>query len=305
MELNQIIYPALILAVIGGAFGALLSFASKVFEVKVDERVVKVRQALPGANCGACGYPGCDGLAAAIASGKAPVNSCSIGGKVVADNIANLLGVNAADVVRQTACVLCQGTCEKAKNKYVYEGLQDCRLISDFQRGSKACGAGCVGGGSCVSVCEYDAIHIKDGIAVVDKEKCVSCKKCISICPKSIISLVPYDSKTVVKCSSKDLGKEVRVNCSIGCISCGLCEKNCPKDAIHVSENLASIDYDKCINCGICVSKCPTGAIYCEYPEKVEKIKERAKALAEKKKQEKLAELKAKEAELVNNKNSD
>ncbi len=288
MEINQIIYPALILAVIGAAFGVLLSIASSVFAVEVDERVVKVRQALPGANCGACGYPGCDGLAQAIADGKAPVEACVIGGSEVAKEIASLLGTNALDVERIVANVQCQGSCGKAKDKYSYEGLQDCRLISDFQKGSKSCTYGCVGGGTCVSVCEYDAIHVVDGVAVVDKEKCVACKKCTAICPKGIISMVPYKAKTVVECFSKDSGKVVRTNCSIGCIACGLCEKNCPKDAIHVTDNLAKIDYDKCINCGICVSKCPTGAIYCEYPEKVEKIKQRQKEMAEKKKLEKL-----------------
>ncbi len=288
MEINQIIYPVLILAAIGAAFGVLLSIASSAFAVEVDERVVKVRQALPGANCGACGYPGCDGLAQAIADGKAPVEACVIGGSEVAKEIAALLGTNALDVERIVANVQCQGTCDKAKDKYNYEGLQDCRLISDFQKGSKSCTYGCVGGGTCVSVCEYDAIHVVDGVAVVDKKKCVACKKCVAICPKGIISMVPYKAQTVVECFSKDPGKIVRANCSVGCIACGICEKNCPKDAIHVKDNLAQIDYDKCINCGICVSKCPTGAIYCEYPEKVEKIKQRQKEMAEKKKLEKI-----------------
>lgn len=298
---NSIILPIVILAVIGAIFGVVLSIASKVFAVEVDEKVLAVRDALPGANCGACGFPGCDGLADAIANGEAPVNACAIGGKPVADNIADILGVNSADVERQVAHVLCAGTCEKAKNKYDYHGLIDCRLISDYQKGSKSCNYGCLGGGTCVSVCEFDAIHIVDGIAVVDKEKCVSCKKCIEICPKNLIELVPYNSKTVVNCSSKDTGKVVKTNCEVGCIGCKLCEKNCPKDAIHVEKGLAKIDYTKCINCGICVSKCPTGAIFCEYPERVEKMKQKQKELAEKKKQEALKKAQeakaAKEAE--------
>lgn len=298
--MNEIILPIICLGITGAIFGILLSIASKVFAVEQDARVVAVRNALPGANCGACGFPGCDGLADAIANGKAPVTGCVIGGKDTADAVADVMGVNAGDIDRMVANVLCQGTCGVAKDKYRYEGLADCRLISDFQKGSKACNYGCVGGGSCVSVCEFDAIHIVDGIAKVDKENCVACKKCVEICPKNLIDLIPYKAKTVVECHSNDIGKDVRVKCGIGCISCGLCEKNCPKDAIHVNNNLASIDYERCINCGICVSYCPTGAIFCEYPERVEKIKEKRKADQEKKKQEALEKKKqAEEAALT------
>ena len=300
---NSIILPIIILAVMGALFGIVLSIASKVFAVEVDEKVLAVRDVLPGANCGACGFPGCDGLAEAIAKGEAPVNACAIGGKAVADNVADVMGVNAADVERKVAHVMCNGTCEKAKDKYDYNDLVDCRLMSDFQKGSKACEYGCLGGGTCVSVCEFDAIHIVDGVAVVDKEKCVACKKCITICPKNLIDLVPYKAKTVVDCSSKDTGKVVRANCEVGCIGCGICEKNCPKDAIHVENNVATIDYSKCINCGICVSKCPTGAIFCEYPERVEKMKEKQKEQAEKKKQEAIAKAKAAKEAAANKEN--
>lgn len=288
MEMNNLLAPIAILAIMGGAFGVLLSIASKVFAVEVDEKVLAVRDALPGANCGACGFPGCDGLAQAIADGNAPANGCVIGGKETAEKVASIMGVDAGSVEKNVANVLCQGTCNNAKEKYHYEGLVDCRLISDFQKGSKACAYGCVGGGTCVGVCEFDAIHIVDGIAKVDKEKCVACKKCIDICPKNIIDLVPYKAKTVVDCYSNDAGKVVKASCSVGCIGCGICEKNCPQDAIHVNDNLAKIDYEKCVNCGICVAKCPTGAIFCEYPEKVEKVKEGLKKAQEKKRQEAL-----------------
>ncbi|SHG98801.1 electron transport complex, RnfABCDGE type, B subunit [Anaerosphaera aminiphila DSM 21120] len=301
MNIDAIILPVGILAVIGAIFGVVLSIASRVFAVETDEKVEAIRNALPGANCGACGFPGCDGLAQAIADGKATVSGCSIGGKEVADDIAEIMGVNAGDIEKEVACVLCQGSCGKAKEKYNYNGFVDCRLISDFQKGSKSCNYGCVGGGTCVSVCEFDAIHIVDGIAVVDKEKCVACKKCVDICPKHLIEMVPYKSKTVVKCFSNDIGKVVRANCSVGCISCNICEKSCPKDAIHVENNIAKIDYDKCINCGICVAKCPTGAIFSEYPERVEKIKEKQKLDAEKKKQELLKQKAEKDLEATKN----
>ena len=296
MDLKSILYPILFLGITGSFFGVILSVASKIFYIKQDPKVIAVRNALPGANCGACGFPGCDGMASAICSGKAPVNGCVIGGNDTAEKIAELMGVNAGNVERNVACVLCQGACGKAKNKYDYHDLVDCRLISDFQKGQKACTFGCCGGGTCVSVCEFDAIHMVNGVAQVDKEKCVACMKCINICPKGIIKLVPYKSKTVVKCMSNDVGKIVRANCNIGCISCKMCEKNCPKDAIHVEDNLARIDYEKCINCCKCVSVCPTGAIFCEYPDRVAKMKEREKERKQKEMEaKKLAAQKAKE----------
>ncbi|MDO5037603.1 MAG: RnfABCDGE type electron transport complex subunit B [Tissierellia bacterium] len=287
--MSNIIPALLVLGVLGVIFGAALAFASKVFAVEVDPTVAEVLGVLPGANCGACGYPGCEGLANAIAKGEAPVNGCAIGGQDTADKVALVMGTEAGNVAKEVAVVRCQGDCDKAQNKYAYQDVMDCRLIDSFAQGSKSCTSGCLGGGTCVTVCEYDAIKVENGVAVVDKEKCVACKRCIEICPKHIIGLMPYEQKTEVKCSTNDPGKVVRTNCSIGCIGCGICEKKCPKDAIKVENNLASIDYDKCINCGICAANCPTGAIYTDYPERVEKMKEKIKAdkqkAAEKKKE--------------------
>ncbi|MDY6044059.1 MAG: RnfABCDGE type electron transport complex subunit B [Peptoniphilus sp.] len=298
MDVQNVIYAVVILGIMGLLLGAILAFADKVFAVDMDPRVVKVLDALPGANCGACGYPGCEGMANAIVAGDAPINGCAIGGQETATAVGAIMGQQAADMERQVAVVRCQGDCEHAKNKYDYNGLVDCRLIGDYAQGSKGCSSGCLGGGTCVSVCEFDAIHINDkGIAFVDKEKCVACKKCIEICPKHIIGLMPYKQQTEVKCSTHDAGKVVRSNCDIGCIACGLCERNCPKDAIHVTDNLAKIDYEKCINCGICASKCPTGAIFVEYPERVEKMKEKDRKKKAEAAQAKKAEAAAKKAD--------
>lgn len=254
--------PVTVLGGLGLLFGAGLSIASKAFEVEVNPKVEEVRQVLPGANCGACGFPGCDGLANAIAGGKAPVNACSVGGQAVADQVADIMGVNPAESVRKVAVVLCQGDCHKAKDKYIYNGIADCRAENILAGGSKSCSYGCLGCGTCKDVCEFDAIQIIDGIAVIDKEKCTSCEKCIGVCPKGIIELVPYEQEVIVKCKSNDKGKNVRENCSIGCIGCQICVKNCPEDAFVFEKFLAKIDYEKCTNCGICADKCPTKAIW-------------------------------------------
>lgn len=260
--MTDILNPIIVLGGLGLGFGVILSIASNIFAVKEDPKIEEIRSVLPGANCGACGFPGCDGLARAIAEGKAPVNACNVGGNPVAEKVANIMGVNAANVDRKVATVLCQGDCNKAKEKYIYQGIKDCRAANILQGGSKACSYGCLGCGTCKDVCQFGAIEMRDGVAFVLKDKCTACMKCIEVCPKKIIELVPYDNQYVVKCKSNDPGKVVRSKCSIGCIGCQICVKNCPSDAFIFENNLAKIDYSKCINCGVCAEKCPTKAIY-------------------------------------------
>ena len=167
-----------------------------------------------------------------------------------------------AKVVRKTAYVACSGDCDKAKDKYVYHGNMSCKdAVNIPGGGAKACSYGCLGLGSCVTVCEFDAIHIENGKAVVDREKCKACGKCVEACPKNLISIIPYDTKYMVKCSSKDKGRDVMQACSAGCIGCGLCAKNCPHEAIDFEFNLAKIMQDKCQDCGTCVEKCPKKVI--------------------------------------------
>ena len=252
------IFSVVLLAVLGILIGILLGVAGKVFAVETDERVEKVRECLPGNNCGGCGYPGCDGLAEAIVAGDAPVNGCPVGGAPVASKIAEILGVEAGSSEKQVAFVKCAGTCEKANQDYEYTGVQDCAAMAFIPGGgAKSCSYGCLGFGNCVKACPFDAIHVVDGIAKVDKEVCKACGKCIAACPKHLIELVPYEAMHLVQCSSKDKGKAVMDACSVGCIGCHLCEKNCPSDAIHVIDNVAYIDQEKCTGCGICAEKCP------------------------------------------------
>lgn len=261
---NIIIVSIILLAVLGIFIGLLLGVASKAFYVEVDERVTLVRECLPGNNCGGCGFPGCDGLADAIVAGTAPVNGCPVGGAPVAGKIGEIMGVDAGASDKKVAFVKCSGTCDKAKEKYSYVGIADCRAAAAIPGGgSKACSFGCTGLGSCVSVCQFDAIHIGEGgIAEVDKEKCVACGKCIDTCPKHLIELVPYDTRSyMVRCSSHDKGKDVMSVCQAGCIGCGICEKQCNFDAVHVVDNVAHIDTAKCKGCGLCSMKCPKKVI--------------------------------------------
>lgn len=262
MDFSTLVFPAISLGGLGLVFGVLLGYASKKFEVEVDPQVPLVREALPGANCGGCGFAGCDAYAQAVVDGVAPANACSVGGAGVAEKIGEILGISVEASAKRAAFVKCNGDCQSSKNKYEYSSNLDCIEASKLPgAGAKACTYGCLGLGSCVKVCQFDALYIVNGIAKVDESKCTACGACVDICPKNLIELVPADKQVRVACNSQDNGKAVRENCTVGCIGCKICEKNCPHDAVHVVDNIAKVDYDKCIQCGICVSKCPTKAI--------------------------------------------
>lgn len=262
MSVTGILTATLLIGGIGLFIGLFLGAAAIKFKVDVDEKEEAVLEALPGNNCGGCGFPGCSGLAAAIAKGEAPVNACPVGGEPVGKVIAEIMGVEAEENERMVAFVHCQGDCEKTKLDYEYTGIEDCRMLSFVPNGgAKSCNYGCLGYGSCVKVCPFDAIHVENGIAVVDKEKCKACGKCIAVCPKNLISLEPYNAKHIVACSSKDKGPVTMKACSVGCIGCGICVKNCPAEAIKVENFHAVIDQTKCTGCGACKEKCPKKAI--------------------------------------------
>ena len=184
MDINAIIVATVVVAAVGLFIGIFLGVAGKKFAVEVDEKEVAVREALPGNNCGGCGYPGCDGLAAAIAKGEAPVNACPVGGEAVGKVIAGIMGQEVVESARMAAFVKCTGTCEKTKDNYTYTGVEDCEMMAFIPGGgAKACSYGCMGFGSCVKACPFDAIHIVNGVAVVDRDACKACGKCIAKCP--------------------------------------------------------------------------------------------------------------------------
>lgn len=261
--LEQILSALIPLGIFGLVFGILLGLASKAFKVKVDERIEKIKVALPGANCGACGYAGCSAYADAIVNEGAPSNKCMVATSEVTEQISQIMGAQTdGNAVKMRAQVMCSGTNDLARHKFQYDGLMDCVSVSRIGGGDKECPYGCLGYGTCVKVCPFGAIKVENGVAVVEYEKCVGCGLCVNACPKQIIHLVPFSGQYWVGCSSRDNGKAVRSYCQIGCIGCGICERNCPTDAIKVVNGLAEINYDRCIQCGTCFEKCPRSTIW-------------------------------------------
>ena len=263
MTITAIILAAVVVGGTGLFIGVFLGIAGKKFAVEVDEREEAILGVLPGNNCGGCGYAGCSGLAAAIAKGEAPVGQCPVGGDPVAAKVSEIMGVKVEAGVKKVAFVKCAGTCDKANTDYDYTGVEDCVAMSFVPGGGpKSCNYGCLGFGSCVKACPFGAIQIIDGIAVVDKELCKACGKCVAVCPRHLIEIIPYKSNYTVNCSSNDKGKDVMSACSVGCIGCMLCTKQCEFGAITVENNIAHIDYSKCTGCGKCAEKCPKKIIH-------------------------------------------
>lgn len=255
--MNNILTAILVLGIMGAIFGMILAIASKVFAVKNDPRLAEITDHLAGANCGGCGYAGCSDCASHILNGTAPVTACAPAGAENAAAIAKIMGIKLEKGEKHVAFVKCNGGVN-AKKRYEYRGVHDCVGATKVAAGPLDCAYGCLGFGSCVDACKFDAMHIgPNGVAVVDREKCTNCMACAAACPRHLIVSVPYSSEEVVPCSSKDKGVVARKACDVSCIGCHLCEKNCPTGAITVKDFLACIDYSKCTHCGTCVTKCP------------------------------------------------
>ena len=259
-----VLTPILVLGVIAILCAVLLTVSSIYFSVKEDARVGEIRDCLPGANCGACGFSGCDGYAKALCEGVTDkTNLCIPGGDGVAKKISEIMGVEAADVVERVAYVACNGSCSPDEKKYEYSGPKTCKAANMSYSGDRFCTFACLGYGDCVNVCPRDAICITErGVAEIDPRKCIGCGLCEKTCPNGIIHLINDTERVVVKCNNHYKGAAVRKYCINGCIACGKCEKTCPEGAIKVVDNLARIDYDKCIGCGLCKSVCPVHCIH-------------------------------------------
>lgn len=258
----SIVTPVLLVVIVGFVFAVILTIASKVFYVPVDETVASIRAELPGANCGACGFAGCDDYAAALgADPSIGTAACPVGGGDLAVKLAEILGVEAGSAEPKVAVVMCNGNKEAAKSIMEYQGPMTCVAAKSLYGGGGSCAHGCIGLGDCEAACPYGAIKICDGVAVVARELCVGCGICANKCPQKVIRIAPAKNKVVVQCHSTEKGAVTRKACTNGCIGCMKCAKACKFDAIVVENNLAMIDPEKCKNCGLCAKECPTNAI--------------------------------------------
>lgn len=263
IELSSILIPFAVIAAVALVLGILLALISHFFSVPEDPTFTRIRECLPSVNCGACGYAGCDDYANALANGtEKRAGLCIPGTKVCAEKIGAILGVEADDSFEDVvAYVACNGHCDAAKDKAVYEGVPTCAAANRLYGGQNACSYGCLGYGDCAAACPASAICMIDGIAHVDTSRCIGCGLCTKTCPKKIIYMLPQETAVTVMCNNKDKGADARKACVNACIGCKKCEKTCPHEAIKVADNLAFIIYSKCTGCGACVEACPTGCL--------------------------------------------
>lgn len=261
-SINTVVFPALLgLGALAILFGGILAVASRAFAVHEDPRVEEVFDLLPGVNCGGCGYPGCRAFAEALIKGDTEPDLCGPGGCVFVEAVSKLLGLDFAGVERQVAFIHCMGAPAQSP-KFEYDGVKTCEAAVAVGGGETGCEYGCLGYLDCVRSCDYGAIAVReDGLPVIDKEKCVSCRACVPACPRDLIEMVPKKSQVHILCSNPERGKAVTSVCSNGCTGCRKCEKECPVDAIYMKEGLAIIDYEKCTNCAECVKVCPVDVI--------------------------------------------
>jgi Na+-translocating ferredoxin:NAD+ oxidoreductase RNF subunit RnfB len=257
--MTVVLFTALFAAALAFILGIALGFFREFFKVEQDPLAGLIRDALPGANCGACGYPGCDGYAAAVAAGSAETNRCSVGGSAAAEKLAALMGVRAS-LVPAVAVLACQGSKAHAPLKGEYTGLATCRGAKLSAGGTKLCAWGCLGFGDCTAVCRFGALSLgDDGLPRVDYEKCTGCKLCVAECPQQLLRDIPRGRRgPMALCSNRNPFKAmVAKACKTGCIKCEICVKTCPEACISMERGIPVVDYAKCTSCGTCAAKCP------------------------------------------------
>lgn len=262
-----IIYTIATLSIIGTSSAIILYFVAQKFKVFEDPRIDEVEKALPAANCGGCGYAGCRAFAEACVKADSLSDLyCPVGGNETMSGVAGILGLEAIKKEPRTAYIRCNGTCDHRPKTSNFDGASTCAIAASVYSGETDCHYGCLGYGDCYDACEFDAIDLRAGLGVplILDDKCVACGACVEACPKNLIELrkqFPKNRKVVVSCMNKDKGGVARKACSVACIGCGKCEKECKFDAIVIANNLAFIDSDKCKLCRKCAPVCPTNAI--------------------------------------------
>ena len=262
ISVNAITTPILIASSIALFLGIIIVIVTKIFSVPVDDRLEGIKAILPGANCGACGFSGCEGYAQSMADGNPDTAKCPVGGSEVAIELSKFLGVATPEFIPKVAHVHCQGTVDHTNKRFEYRGTLGCAAAHSLFSGPNSCSYGCLGFGDCEQACPYDAIYMAQGIAHVDSNKCTACGLCVVTCPKKLIEVIPKHLNAYsVKCKNKWPGAQTRKNCSIGCIGCQKCFKVCEYGAITMDGPLAMIDQKKCTRCGACEPVCPTHAI--------------------------------------------
>lgn len=261
MDINAILLALGVLGALGIIFGVVLGVADKKFAVKTDPRVEAIRACLGGANCGACGYAGCDAFAEAVVAGGAKPNGCPPGGDKASKAIGEIMGISVESGSASVGRVLCLGTDGVSKERYEYDGIRSCSAAAGLAGGPKMCMNACLGLGDCIDKCVFGAISIKDGVAYIDPKLCKGCGACIKYCPRNAIALMPADESVVVSCRNADVGRAAVQSCMKACIACKRCEKECKYGAIRVEGGYARIDNDKCTRCAQCAKVCPRGCI--------------------------------------------
>lgn len=271
MDFQVILIAVAALAILGFVLALLLFVVSKRFAVKEDPRIGQVLEALPGANCGGCGFPGCGGMAAACVkaadAGSLEGLNCPVGGAECMQKVAGILGMEVAASAPKLAVVRCNGTCERRPHVRLYDGVKSCRVANSTCMGETQCSYGCLGCGDCVAACQFDALHMnaETGLPEVDATKCTACGACQKACPRGIMEVrtVSGENKDafVVSCMNMDKGAEAMKICASSCIACKKCQNACGSDAVHVGNNVAYINPDACVLCGACFEACPRGTI--------------------------------------------
>ncbi|NLT10898.1 MAG: RnfABCDGE type electron transport complex subunit B [Clostridiaceae bacterium] len=258
---KNILVPTLIMLGISSVLGVLILVVSHFFSITHNEKREALLDALPGANCGGCGFAGCDAYASYLLKPGSDTSLCSVGGLACATEIASILGTEVKSREPKVAVVHCQGTRDQTQPRFEYLGTQSCHAAHGLLGGFGSCTYGCLGFGDCIAACAFGAMHLDNGIVHIDRMECTGCGQCVKVCPKALITLIPTRSTVEVRCRNEWPGAQTRKNCHIGCIGCGKCVRVCPSSAITLKGSLAIINQELCIHCDACVNSCPTNAI--------------------------------------------